>query len=391
MSSFLARQKLLVIGLAVGSLFITHADLIWNYVLGSTDTRVYRERDGKRRFDSITLANQSSEKSRTIVVRVPVPAEDILDFEWAPSTGAPTVSFLRGAEMTDSMRRVARTQARPLLQVIDRHSPPTSLYALDYALEDGFEAQERKKKILLDGFNHRVSVGSCDAVDSSSNCVAERDFEMWEQDALFVQQEAEAKWVRSTGVGLNFEGGYLCPGTELVFVAALDPGAEGIITVHYGPRQLPGNTVPKIESAQNVTFLYSADDVDASRWWIAWRYHPVRAGLSIIALIAIATLAKPVRSMPTYRMVNKALKAGAPDEDELWEIIFSRTRFMLLDAFRGYAATFGKVTVVPTEDLCVYVRDRLRVRYASDRKMFTDGREMKAEMRDCMWQVALNA
>jgi hypothetical protein len=392
LKTFFVRSGAVLI--AAGTLFATHSDLVGTYLLGSSDTRLYLKKEKQQRSETIALQNRGSERSEPVVVHVNLPSRNIVDFEWSIAPEAPRVSFLNSVKLVDSIRKIANRQPRSLLRNMDEHSPPNSLYGLEEALGSVYVDAEKKKgrnvdpSVVLQAHIRFLPV--CSGSNSTGDCQGEEDYEAWEEEMQFVKKEAEFNWEQLTGLRMNFSSGVICPNGELAFVGRLDPGAGGALKIRYGPNQTTAET--QVTPIQGLNVVDSEADLRANRWLIALKYHPYKTILTAVGLILLAAVVTPRKLLPPHRIFNDAMVSCAPDGDELWELGFSKTRFMLLDSFQRFCVAFNKPrTTVPAEELFEYVKDRLRVEYGMNRTTFANGTEMNQAFRSYMRELALNA
>ncbi len=189
---------------------------------------------------------------------------------------------------------------------------------------------------------------------------------------------------------LNFDQDYISPSGDISVVFQLAGKESSILEIQYGPDATEATTT--VVPSPNLTVVDAPDDLDANWAWIAFFYHPAKTLVSVMALVVASVLVLPRKSFATFKILNQALKSGAPDDDELWDLVFSRIRYLLIDNFRDFCITFGKPAVpASAEELFAFVRDRLRVDFALTARQFESGTQLNSALRVYMRELALNS
>ncbi len=195
-------------------------------------------------------------------------------------------------------------------------------------------------------------------------CDSEDTLERWEQIVADIKWRAIQEWKLATTVQMFFTDGYVEPETSVSLVLAPNPANLKIMKFHFGNET---STITPQTGVKRATEVKSLADLDANGMWILFRYNTKSGIASVVCVIlaiwaAFPLLASP-RSMSVDKLLNVALKNDGYKSDELWEAVYEKIHYMLLNEYRAQCAAFEKHPTMPVEEIFSHLKNLLRIDY----------------------------
>lgn len=350
----------------------------------------------EQRVISIAVHNASARKAQLRIHQSGLATGVLLDFSAGAFQDIPQTSYLEKLEQCPILKDFAVPVQTKMTHLFDQHNRSLSLRSLETILEQIWKdkSNHRMTPAQLESFAARHQPSSAPCVQPKGDphyCDLEQEYEEWEKFVFSSRSQASEEWQKSTGLSLYYREGSFAPTDEIYFSGTLDPNATAYLNLRYGSDGVA--PVTELNTLGDVaTQVNSPEDLEAETWKIAFRYHPLLTAtlLLIVILFWWPTLSRPsLKELPLFKVVNKALSTDGTDNDDIWDMVYHKMRFAMMSEFRALCTDFKKAAAqLSSIEVFDHLRDRMRVAYGLDGKLFGNGMEMEIQTHKYLRELA---
>jgi hypothetical protein len=380
----------------IAYLLTQFSDPIKRQFVNNYDLRWAKVADRVERTQSVLVHNGGDKQLNEIHIEITLPLRieaPISDIDSTSLNRDPRYSFVDAMANPDFLAQLPPNDLPAIAQIVDRHSTARNLYELDDAFGRILTAKLRAIKAdagaapqgddkVLDPHKYWLKIcangKSADRKCRRINAL----INSWETSRYRLLQEGARQWEATSGVRAVFESSRFSPDGRVFFILSLGPSESKHVRIRLGPSAVPNIASSVVAASMDQPLeVVGESDLRASVFLIYLKYHTLLSIVCFLGLFVLGPLAwwilRPIRLRQIYQIFNIALETN---DQEIWELAYTRHKYLILDRFRGLRTTFRKNVAISPEELFDYVRVNLREQFAKKRQFYTDEEHLNLEI-----------